>query len=135
MCALRRSTAIALIAMGTVLSINFFIQPVPCYSNCLQYGFHDTYDHTVDISSLFSHTQSHPHAVSSHDFFTLCNDPSVRDGIIQSIDLEDEWALTLNQNRSDVKDYSSANISSYHHSGNVSASHLPLYLLKSAFLL
>jgi hypothetical protein len=129
---LRSLIAVALMAMGTLLSINCYNQPISCYSSCIH---RSSYDHAAGIGGLFAHRQSNAHPVNNHGFCGLCSNPSARDIILQSIDLEDDWTLTVMHSRSDAKACPSADNSAYHHSEQVAASNLPRYLLTSALLL
>jgi len=132
MSTLRSLIAVAMMAGGTLLSINCYNQPMPGYSSCMH---RSSYDPAAGIRDLFAHLQSNAHPVNNHGFCGFCSDVSARDVMLQSIDLEDDWSLTVMHSRSDAKACPSADSSACHHSEQVAASNLPRYLLTSALLL
>jgi hypothetical protein len=132
MSTLRSWIAVALMAVGTLLSINCYNQPMPCYAGCLPLS---SYDHAAGIRGLFAPLQSNARPVNKHGFCGVCSNPSARDAMLQSIDLEDDWALTVMHGRSDAKACPPADRSACNHSERVAASNLPRYLLTSALLL
>jgi hypothetical protein len=128
-------TAVTLVGVGALLGSYFSIQQKSCNTWCLQNSYSYKYDHTVNIGRLSLNTQNRFCVDGNQEYGTSFNDSTVREGISQLIDLEDERVLALDQNRLEGKASSSYNISACHYLKKVTSSSLPLYLLKSSFIL
>ena len=132
---LRRFTAVKILVMGAWLVFIFAMQPELCYSCSIRNNFIDTCDSRIDTGMLFLNTQNRFHPGCKHGDSSSFNDPTVREGIPQSIDLEDDGTLAPHPNISSTKVTPSSEINSDHHINKANALFIPLYLLKSSFLL
>jgi len=132
---LRRLTVVIVIIMGSSLGTVFSSQVEPSHPYCIPNIHLCKWDGTINTGSQICNSNHYPHGKGNYGYCVLCEDPSAREGITQLIDLDDEGALALDQNRSGKKASASGKISACHYLRKVTSSSLPLYLLKSSFLL
>jgi hypothetical protein len=132
--AFKMLTAVTLIGMGALLGSYISIQQKSCNTWCLQNSYSYKYDHTVNKGRLLLNTQNRFCVDGNQGYGTSINDFTVREGISQLTDLDDERVLAPDQNRLEGKISSAGTISTCH-CIKVTFSSLPLYLLNSSFLL
>lgn len=132
--ALTRLTAVIFTGIGGLLVGHFLIQHGPCDTWYLKNSYCCKSYHTAHAEKLLLDNHNHFHVASDHGYCTS-NDPMIGEGIAQLIDLEDEWVLVHAQNILEATVSSSGDISKGHYVTKVTSSSLPLYLLKSSFLL
>ena len=129
------AVTLMLIVTGILLGSNFSIQRGPCYAGGLLAGGCYTCGHAEQTEKSLLNKCDRCHDDNRHEYGTSFNTAPLREGVAQLIDLEDEWVLALDQNRLEGKASSSYNISACHYLKKVTSSSLPLYLLKSSFIL
>lgn len=134
--ALRNAVAVilTLIVTGLLLGSNFSIQQAPCYASGLLAGSCYTCAHAIQTEKSLLNKYDRCHDDNKHGYGTSLNAAPFREGVAQLIDVEDEGAVTFDHNRLEGK-ISSSGTSSTCHCIKVTFSSLPLYLLKSSFLL
>lgn len=133
--ALRKLATVSLLGTGLVLGFFSSLPSGHCNSRSSRCSCPDTCDRDIDTGRLFLNTQNRFCARGNPCDSSAFNDSAVREGAPQSIDLEDDGVSAPHKNI--IRTISSPPCIKIHdHCINkTSALCIPLYLLKSSFLL
>lgn len=132
---LRRLTVSIVIVIATGLGTAFFTQVVLCHPYGIRNYYLCKWNGEIRDARQICSSNGDSHSKGNYGNCILCEETSFSESIAQFIDLEDENTLTLDHNRSGEKVSPSGTISTCHYLRKCNSSYLPLYLLKSSFLL
>lgn len=124
-----------LLVIGAWLGKNLAIQPGFCYSCPIRVSTIGACEHGIDKAISLFNVQNRFHAGRNDGDSASFGDSTVSDGMPQLLDLEDDGVLAPGPNTSGIKVSPCSEINSTHHINRAKGPGIPLYLLKSSFLL